>query len=1062
MISIRKIGRLITTGLALMASTSMAVSAQVQAVITGRVTDAQGHAIPGANVVIPSLGLVGANTNVEGIYAITLPASAIGRSVVVTARRIGFSPTNSTVSLASGSQSVNFTLNQDARRIDDVVVTGVAEATSAKNLTISVGKVSEAQLKDVPAISPATALAAKVAGVRVSFTQGQPGSSPAIRVRTSTGLVVPGSAMMGSGGTGSGPLVLIDGVITRSGLADLNGNDIESIEVLKGAASANTYGSDAANGVIAVTTKRGKDSPEGKVSFLTRNEFGTSSVEHYVPLSEHNPFELNADGSFRITSGGQRVLKADHYADNPYPAGTLRNQLKENLRTGRNVTNYAQIAMRRDKTNFATSFSRDTDRGIIPMLDGFKRQNLRLNLDQGLGSKADMSAAFTYGISTNDQTPALTQGSGSTFFSLLQAPPDVDLTYPNATAACDRSNPTKEACGTKYSPVLPAAAAGGTARGNPFQDLANRSFNDRRERIIGSFSGRYRPFTWLNLDGSYGTDRLNQRVSNFYDRGLIGSNTTVEQQSGGSLRLDANSATASNTQLNATTNFSIGALHSTTRATYLYEDERNTQFNTSTGQLLVASVPDLQAGDPSNFSHGSQIINIRTMNGFITQNFNYGDRYLLQLLGRRDGSSLFGAANRWKNFYGISGAWRISQDFTIPGVQELKVRAARGTAGLRPGFEFQYETYAVSNGTLSKSTVGNKNLEPAIQTENELGLNVSFLDRFDLEYVKSDRHTDGAFLLVPLSLAQSGGFTAQYQNAARVGGRTLEGSLNARVIESPKLSYNMTLTAERSRQKIDQLNRAPFRTGSASQGQNIFYYKSGEQLGVIYGARWARSIDELADNPLNAGKDLNALYEVNDEGYVIPKGTRGKSTELPVKYVNQSGSNTVKIGDVNPDYSFGIANTIRSHGFTLYGLLDGTRGGNIYNFTKQWMFQDQRHAALDQSGKAQENKKALEYYSNGFYNALEPNSYFVEDGSYVKLRELSVSYSLAPRLLSTMRFLGDGRTVKLALIGRNLKTWTKYSGFDPESSSNGDFNFRIDGFRYPSYRQLTGQIEIGF
>jgi hypothetical protein len=126
------------------------------------------------------------------------------------------------------------------------------------------------------------------------------------------------------------------------------------------------------------------------------------------------------------------------------------------------------------------------------------------------------------------------------------------------------------------------------------------------------------------------------------------------------------------------------------------------------------------------------------------------------------------------------------------------------------------------------------------------------------------------------------------------------------------------------------------------------------------------------------------------------------------------------------------------------------------------MFQDRRHAAIDQFGKAQANKKALEYYSVGFYDALEPNSYFVEDGSYVKLRELSLSYAFSKNLLSSMRFLGDGRSVKVALIGRNLKTWTKYSGFDPESSSNGDFNFRVDGFRYPSFRQITGQIEIGF
>jgi TonB-linked SusC/RagA family outer membrane protein len=1052
MISIKRVGRLFSAGLVLLASFATATSAQAQAVITGRVTDANGNGVPGANVVAPSLGLgVGANTKADGTYTMTVPTNSVGREVVITARRIGFAPVSRSVTITAGSQTQNFQLAQEASRIDDVIVTGVAEATSAKNLTISVGHVGAAQLKEVPAISPASALAGKVAGVRVSFTQGQPGSSPAIRVRTSTNLGV---------GTQS-PLVIIDGVIAQNGLADINGNDIETIEVLKGAASANTYGSAAAAGVIAVTTKRGKDSPEGKVSFLTRNEFGSSSVEHYVPLLQHTSDSL-VNGQFVLTSAGQRIPSADHYADNDFPAGTWRDQLKTNLQDGRTVTNYAQISLRRDNTNFSTSFARDTDRGILPLLEGFRRQNLRLNLDQGLGSKADMSAALTYGLSFNDQVPSVSSGSGSAFFSLLQSPPDVDLTYPNATPACDKSAPTQAACGTKYSPVLPAAAAGGTARGNPLLDLFQRSYNDRRERIIGSFSARYRPFGWLTFDGSYGTDRLNQRVSNFLDRGLVGSNTVVESQTQGTLALNTNNNQASNSQISGLANWSLGDLRSATRATYQYEEERNNSFNTSTGAQKVASIPDLQAGDPTTLLASSTIQTIRTMNGNIVQNFNYGDRYLLQLVGRRDGSSLFGANNRWANYYGISGAWRISQDFTIPGFQDLKIRAAKGTAGLRPGFDNQYETYSVSSGTISKQNVGNKDLKPALQTENEIGINASFLNRFDLEYVKSDRHTEGAFLLVPLSLAQSGGFTAQWQNAARVGGRTMEGSLNARIIEGKTLSWNSTLTAERSRQKIDELNRAPFRVGSSSQGQAIFYYRAGEQLGVIYGQRWARTIAELADNPTNAGKDLNALYEINDEGYVVPKGTRGTALEKTVAYVDKNGSNNVKIGDVNPDYSFGFANTIRFGGFTVYGLLDGTHGGNIYNFTKQWMFQDRRHAAIDQSGKPDANKKAIEYYNVGFYNALEPNSYFVEDGSYVKLRELSASYSFSQSMLNSMRFLGTGRSVKVALIGRNLKTWTKYSGFDPESSSNGDFNFRIDGFRYPSFRQITGQIEIGF
>jgi TonB-linked SusC/RagA family outer membrane protein len=1041
MINIRRVGRLTAVGFAIVASFAGASVAQAQSVITGRIIDETGNGIPAANVSVPSLGVgVGASTNATGNYTINLGTNVTaGSSVVLNVRRIGYGPQSRNVTVTNGTVTENFTLSQQVRQLDEVIVSGVAEATSARNLTISVGKVGEQQLKDVPPQNPVSALAGKVSGVRVSQTQGLPGSTPAIRVRT--------SAVLGVGG--NSPLFIVDGVLSTNGIADINANDIESIEVVKGAASATAYGSTGANGVVNITTKRGKDAPEGRVSFLTRNEIGSSSIEHYVPLNQHNPYELDASGNFILDPTGNRIIKDDRYADSPYPAGTYRDQLKTNLRNGQYVTNYANISLRRGNTNFATSFSRDTDRGILPLIDGFKRQNIRLNVDQGIGAKADVSMSVLYGLSTTDQTPSVS--GTSTFFALLQAPPDVDLTYPNG--------PT----GTQYSVVLPAAATGGTARGNPLYDLAHRAYNDRRERIFGSFSSRYRPFNWLTFDGAYGTDRLNERNTNFYERGLLSENNTdVETPDNGSITLGSTNDQSSNSQVGATTHFTLGSLRSTTRLSYLYEEDRYSAFGSGFSKLLVASVPDLQAGDPTQLSTGSttsSIQNTRTMNGSATENINYGDRYLIQVLGRRDGSSLFGADNRWNNFYQLSGAWRITQDIHIPGFQELKIRAARGTAGLRPGFDYQYETYSLSGGQLSKNTIGNKLLKPAVQTENEVGINASLLDRFDVEFVKSDRHTVGAFLLVPLSLAQSGGFTSQWQNGARIGGRTFELQLNTRVVERPNFSYNFTLTGERSRQKIDDLNRAPFRVGSGAQGQSIFYYKAGETMGVIYGQRWVTDPAQLKDNPLNAGIDLSQ-YVVNSLGLVVLKSTVGTKDERPIAYVDQNGSDNVKIGDVNPDYSFGFANTIRAGGFTLYGLLDGTHGGNIYNFTKNWMFQDMRHADIDQAGKTE--KHTIDFYTVGLYNGLEPSSYFVEDASYVKLRELSLSYNFAQSFVRSLPFMRTGQSLKVALIGRNLKTWTNYSGFDPEASSDGDFNFRIDGFRYPAFRQLTGQIEIGF
>jgi len=165
---------------------------------------------------------------------------------------------------------------------------------------------------------------------------------------------------------------------------------------------------------------------------------------------------------------------------------------------------------------------------------------------------------------------------------------------------------------------------------------------------------------------------------------------------------------------------------------------------------------------------------------------------------------------------------------------------------------------------------------------------------------------------------------------------------------------------------------------------------------------------------------------------------------------------------VNPSFSFGIANNITFKNFNIYALFDGVQGADIYNFTRQWMYQDGRHGWMGQGDRPASERIASGFYQSGLYDANNPNDAFVEDGSFVKLRELSVSYNFSPDLLNR---IGASRYIsgaKVALIGRNLYTWTDYSGFDPDVTAAGDFNFRSDGFRYPNFRQISGQIELRF
>ncbi|MEX2325203.1 MAG: TonB-dependent receptor plug domain-containing protein, partial [Gemmatimonadaceae bacterium] len=445
-----------------------AQEAQTQAaVITGRVTNEQGAPIPGANVAIRTLG-VGSQANTEGDYSFTVPdAQANGQTVAVTARFIGFTPATRNIALTAGTQTVNFSLRADPFRLEEVVVTGVATGTSQKKLTFSVATVSEAQMKEVPASSPIAALAGKISGARIAIGRGNPGSQPSIRLRGSTNLGVGGST----------PLILVDGVITRSTIADIDANDIESIEVLKGAAAASFYGSDAANGVVSITTKRGRDLPDNKLAFTLRSEYGQSGFQRYVPLNQHHFYVLNPDGRIRETAAGQRVVDTEGgfaYADNSYPAigpDRWRNQLKTWLEDGVFYSNNLQLGLRRGNTNFHTSYTADRNQGVVPFTSGQHRQNVRLNVDQGLGSKADLSLSTTYGTNKNDYNP---DGAPS-WFSFMQMPGDVDLRNPSG------SDPVE------FYPLIPTNKSA-SSRVNPLYDLVNREFDLRRERIIGSAS----------------------------------------------------------------------------------------------------------------------------------------------------------------------------------------------------------------------------------------------------------------------------------------------------------------------------------------------------------------------------------------------------------------------------------------------------------------------------------------------------------------------------------------------------------------------------------------------
>ena len=279
---------------------------------------------------------------------------------------------------------------------------------------------------------------------------------------------------------------------------------------------------------------------------------------------------------------------------------------------------------------------------------------------------------------------------------------------------------------------------------------------------------------------------------------------------------------------------------------------------------MLANFPTFDNFDPANVDASDFTSDINATNYFAIAAFVYKDRYILDGLFRVDGSSLFGENERWQNYFRVSGAYRLSKDFEIPGVQELKLRAAYGTSGLRPGFGDKDETFTLSDGVTSKNTIGNKDLRPSRSAELEVGLEISFLNRFRLETTYSQTKVTDQYLLAPLA-AHAGGFRYQNVNAGELESKTFEAMLNAKIVSKENFSWDATITFDRTRQKITKLDIPEYRTGPRS----AFRIKEGETYGTMYGVGFVRSLEQMQSQL--AGGDNIGNYVVNRDGVVVKK-----------------------------------------------------------------------------------------------------------------------------------------------------------------------------------------------
>ena len=997
--------KVLLLGLSLLMAT--AVTFAQDRTVSGKVTSVDdGSTLPGVNVVVKGT-TNGGVTDMDGNYKISVPEE--GGTLVFSF--IGLV----TQEVEIGSRSViDVQMESDVQQLSEVVVTGVAGETDKRKLAFTVGTVDNDLIMNAPGLSAGSALQGKIAGVTVTQPSGSPGQNPVIQLRGAANII-------GS----QAPLVIIDGVITEGdgGLADISSEDIESMEVVKGAAAASLYGSRAANGVVNIITKKGADKA-GTTTVTVRNEFGTQLLGSQIDLAEHHPYEMNADGTVDYST-----LSPDQIADNTY--SQIFDQQRQVFANGFFMTNQVAIGSTSEKTRFYASFNNNQQSGVVKLLNGYNRQNIRLNIQHDISDQLTFKASSTI-INSKSDNPD--EGSGSNFYSVLFQAPDVDLTAPNEEDG---------------SPYNWDASAPGSLERNPLYNYANNKRTTKRNRFLGSYALEYRPFDFLKFEGAYAIDRTNQVYERFIQKGYLSDD--LSGVANGYLYRSFDNNKYETASIKGTFTKDIGDFNLLVQGYYLYENQENSNTNATGYDFRVGGLKSLDNSglDPTTGNNRSEVGSydfiIRSENIYGIARVDYQDKIILDGLIRRDGSSLFGPENRWNTFYRGSGAYRISEDVAIPGIQELKVRGSYGTAGNRPEFAYRFETYTAD---VNKATLGNKDLRSSLSTELEVGFDVSFLNRFDFSFSYASTKSTEQFWDQSKSPAE-GGYESQWVNLdASLDATVFEATLGANIINTNNIRWNAGVVFSKINQVISRFDNVPIQTGPS----NAFYLREGEVFGTIYGEKFARSIDELSSAQKAADN-----YVLNSEGFVVRASEIGTVDEKPIKVEDEDGNTQFVIGNINPDFNLALNTTFNWKGLQVYALVDWKQGGDVYNNTNQWILRELRGGIVDQSDVPVSQRKPVGYYAT-LYNVNATTDYFVEDGGYVKLREVSVSYSLPKSILGNVF-----KEIKVGFVGRNLFTLTKYTGYDPEvATESGSQYYGFDGFGYPNFTTLSGSLELKF
>ena len=936
-----------------------------QLTIHGRVTDDRGEPLPGANVLVQGTRF-GAATDASGSYSILLVT--VPDQVVVEARSLGYKSVRQTITERSGIVETNFQLAVDALQMDEVVVTGTSVATEKRQLGNAISTIDAKQLGLTASVAIDRALSGKVAGALISQNSGNPGGGVSVRLRGT-------STVLGS----ADPLYIVDGIIlnndspqlidlggySQNRLIDLNPNDVERIEIIKGAAAAAVYGSRANNGVVQIFTKRGMTGAP-QVTFSTRFQF--DELRKRITMNDYL-FNKRFDDTTRVP-----VTRYD-YQDFIFQGGA-------------GTENYLSLSAGTGDTKYFFSGSHAVSEGIVKGA-WYERTTARGRIDQTLSPWlfASAGASYTYGRSKEVPNGGIFEAygvmTGWNFSNNSIDPRPVNGVYPSSS-------------------IL--------NRTNPVEAVDRFDFRQQVKRFLGDLHLTLTPFDGFGAEYVLGLDSYTQIGTAYIPPG-----TTAAGYLLGLARRGNRDVFQINNDITARYAFSVTEdMQSTTvvGGTLQYQQAENF---TAQSTDLTPIVQVTTAGATQVLGESRSEIAIYGI--YAQETFGISNRLFITGAGRFDASSVFGEDNRWQFYPKASVSYLLSEEgfWKESGMGEyissLKLRASWGASGgltaVGPFDRFTTYTsvsYNSKPGLVTSTRKGTPNIKPERQREIEVGTDLSFFeDRLGLEFTYYDKLTED--LLLNRTLGPTSAFLNQLQNVGKMTNKGYELLIRAVPMQSPGFRWNSSITYSRNRNTVDGVEGG--RLGFAD-GFGQVYAMNGHPLGIFYTTQYARNPD---------GSLLLTTTGLPQREQISRNTTTGQPT---------GGLLLAIVGDANPDWTASWINEIDiERDWNIRMQWDAVWGFDVFNFTRRVGI-NPNYGNLE--GYAQELRGE---YPAGYNAALFPIlGAFIEDGSFIKLRELSVSYSFSPD------FLGI-KAARLSLIGRNLLSIDDYSGWDPETNAAG-------------------------